>query len=247
MNTETTHRRSRRWALPLAGALLSVAAQSALAAGFEPLTRLTDDVLKDCNPGNAAGNTKCRVTSLPGEDGYLLAASRSAPLIINDITVGTLQERVWRHCVDTTMYIFATRVTLNGNAWDESGAAFNVNDVFRRSLPGRAVAVAYFPDGATVALKKAGRTVQGQDEFETAEPERDNTWVASRVAAKGGAAAAGARRTPWLLVKTRAPKGIEVDPFAIRSLNSSTVDLTELFSGGYQPIGLPTDGGDDAL
>ena len=245
MTMKNSRRGLRRWAWPAASAVMILAAQSAGAAGFERLSKFGDTVLKHCNPNNVVANTECRVASLPGETGYLLVASRSAPLIINEITVGTTQERVWRHHSDTTLYIFGTRVTLNANAWDESGSAFSVSDLFRRSLPGRAVAVAYHLDGAATALKVAGRTVQGAGEVETPQPLRDNTWVASRIAANGAAAAAGGRRSPWLLVKTRAPQGIEVDPFAIRSLNSAAVDLTELFSGGYQPVGLPADGGDD--
>ena len=245
MKMNSQRRKAPRWTLPLAGVLLAVAAQGAQAAGFEPVSGgIAPNVLKHCNPNNAPANTNCRVASLPGEDGFALAASRSAPLIINEISVGTLQERVWRSRSDAALYIFGTRVLLNANAWDDSGSAFNVNDLFRRALPGRAVAVAYHLDGAAVALKVAGRTVQGQDEYETPQPERDNSWVAGRVDANGAAAGAAGRRSPWVLVKTRAPQGIELDPFAIRSLNSAAVDLTELFSGGYQPVGLPIDGGE---
>ena len=175
--------------------------------------------------------------------GYTLVASRSAPIVINDITVGTLQEKVWRKQSDAKRYIFGMRVQLNAEQWDASGRSFNINDLFRRALEKRAAAVAYFPDGASKALQQAGRTAKGLNEYDTAQPPRNNTYVDFRVdvnaADPDGASSAS---SPWLLLRTRARDGIELNPFAIRGLNSDGVDPTEaveFFLGGYQPVGVP--------
>ena len=242
-------RKTMFWQLSAAMALVLAGAQAASAAGFEKLTKTGEEVLTTCNPDNNPYNTDCKVTSLPGLSGYSLIASRSAPLIINEVTVGTVYEKVWRKTANPKVHIFGTKLTLNADQWDSSGAAFNVNDVFRRTRPGKAVSVAYYPDGATKALQLAGRTVQGLNEYEEDEPERENTWVDFRIDANAadpdGVSSAS---SPWLLTKTRAPTGIVLNSFGLRVLNSEFEDpfsAVELFTAAYEPEGVPPPEDDD--
>jgi hypothetical protein len=234
--------------LSCAGVLLATG-QAASAAGFERLTKAGDSVLTLCNPTSSVDNPRCRVTSLPGEPGYELVAARSAPLIYNDIEIGTVNERVWRNVQRPKLYIFGVRLIMNSNAWDSSGAAFNVNDVFRQTLPGKAVSVAYFPDGATKALYQAGRTVQGLNEFEDEQPERDNTWVDFRIDANAAEAdGASSAQSPWLLTRTRAPTGISLNALGFRVLSSDVddpLDAVDFYTTSYQPNGVPPPEDDD--
>jgi hypothetical protein len=223
--------------------------QSASAAGFEKLAKRGDSVLTRCNPTSASWNHRCKVTSLPGEPGYSLVAARSAPLIYNDIEIGTVSERVWRNVAKPKLYIFGVRVIMNSNQWDSSGSAFNVNDLFRQTRPGKAVSVAYFLDGATEALHEAGRTVQGLNEFEGDEPERDNTWVDFRIDANAADPdGTSSARSPWLLTKTRAPTGISLNALGLRVLNSDVADpfdAVDFYTTSYQPNGVPPPEDDD--
>ena len=235
--------------ITLCAGLLLAMGQAASAAGFERLSKTGDPVLTRCNPTSSSSNHHCKVTSLPGEPGYTLIASRSAPLIYNDIEIGTVNERVWRNVEKPKLYIFGVRLSMNANAWDSSGAAFNVNDLFRQTRPGKAVSVAYFLDGATEALHEAGRTVQGLNEFEDDEPERDNTWVDFRIEANAadpdGTSSAS---SPWLLTKTRAPTGISLNALGLRVLNSDVDDLldaVDFYTTSYQPNGVPPPEEDD--
>jgi hypothetical protein len=143
--------RERRWRAVLC-LLFAAVTLPAAATEFVTLSKTGDEVLTYCNP-------RCKVTSLPGEPGYELVAARSAPLIYNDVTIGTVQEKVWRKQSHPKVHIFGLRISLNANEWDSSGAAFNVNDLFRQVKPNKKVSVAYFLDGATRPLRKAGRTV----------------------------------------------------------------------------------------
>lgn len=231
-----------------AGVLLATG-QAASAAGFERLSKTGDAVLTRCNPTSSASNHRCKVSSLPGEPGYTLVAARSAPLIYNDIEIGQLNERVWRNVAKPKLYIFGVRVIMNANQWDSSGAAFNVNDLFRQTRPGKAVSVAYLLDGATEALHRAGRTVQGLNEFEGDEPERDNTWVDFRIDANAADPdGTSSARSPWLLTKTRAPTGIELNTLGLRLLNSDVadpLDAVDFYTTSYQPNGVPPPDDDD--
>jgi hypothetical protein len=228
--------------LACSGMLLAMG-QAASAAGFERLTKEGDEVLTLCNPSSSSSNPRCKVTSLPGEPGYTLVAARSAPLIYNDIEIGTVNERVWRNVEKPKVYIFGVRVIMNANPWDSSGAAFNVNDLFRQTRPGKAVSVAYFLDGATEALHASGRTVQGLNEFEEDEPERDNTWVDFRIDANAADPdGTSSARSPWLLTRTRAPTGIALNTLGLRVLNSDVsdpIDAVDFYTTSYQPNGVP--------
>jgi hypothetical protein len=234
--------------LSCAGLLLATG-QAASAAGFEPVSKTGDSVLTRCNPTNSNSNHRCKVASLPGEPGYTLVAARSAPLIYNDTEIGAVNERVWRNVEQPQLYIFGVRVIMNANQWDSSGAAFNVNDLFRQTRPGKAVAVAYFLDGATEALHMAGRTVQGLNEFADDEPERDNTWVDFRIDANAADPdGTSSARSPWLLTKTRAPTGISLGALGLRVLNSDVsdpLDAVDFYTTSYQPNGVPPPQDDD--
>ena len=234
---------------PLLAALLSLAAAlPAAAGGFVtlPATRGAD-VLAACNPSNDPGNTTCQVTSLPEAPDYALVASRTAPLIVNDVTVGSLSEKVWRQASDKTQFIFGVQVQVNADAWDSSGLSFNVNDVFRRTLPRQAVAVAYYLDAATKPLLQAGRTKQGLGEYTNPQPQLSPTWADLRIDVNAADPdGMSSPNSPWLLVKTTAPLGAALNSFGIRLLNSEAGDgAFELFTSGYQPRGVPTGGDGD--
>lgn len=218
-------------------ALALAGTNSALAAGFEKLSKTGEEVLTACT------NTRCKVTSLPGEPGYNLVASRSAPLIYNDVEIGTLYEKVWRHQSKPKLHIFGMRVVMNASAYDSTGAAFNVNDLFRQTRPRSGVSAAYFLDGATQGLQEAGRTVQGLNEFEEEQPERDNTWVDFRIDANAAEAEGpSSAKSPWLLTKTRAPEGFALNPLGVRVLNSDVTELldaVDFYTASYQPNGVP--------
>ena len=211
-------------------------------AGYVTLSQSGTNVLKTCNPSNSASNSACRVTSLPGESGYQLVASRSAPIIINGVTVGTQYEKVWRHCTDTTAYIFGTRVQMNAEVWDGTGLAFNVNDLLRQVRSDQSVAVAYYAGSpvATKLLSYAGRTSTGLNEYDTAQPPCENGWVDFRIDANAADPdGQSSPYSPWLLVKTRAPEGYALQSFALRLLNSDVEeggDANSIYAAGYQPV-----------
>lgn len=236
-------KRSLRWHLPVVLGLALAGTQAAVAAGYEELSKDGPVVLTNCNPNNSANNATCKENSLPGVNGYSLVASRSAPLMYNEVVIGTLHEKVWRDNDRPDAYIFGMRLVMNAEQWDSSGLAFNVNDVFRQTLPGRRVSVAYVLDGALKRLQRAGRTVQGLNEYEGPQPERDNTWVDFRVdvnaADPDGVSSAA---SPWLLARTKAPDGIVINDLGIRVLNSDFEDpfsAVAFFTPGYQPVGVP--------
>ncbi len=237
------------WKISLSVGLALAGAQAATAAGFVPLSKTGPTVLTNCNPTSSNGNDHCRVTSLPGIDGYQLVAARSAPLIVNDVTIGTVLEKVWRSTAHPKRYIFGTQLHMNANQWDASGTAFNVNDVFRQTLPHKKVAVAYFMDGATKALQLSGRTVQGLNESDGGQPDRDNTWVDFRIDANAAEPSGiSSPKSPWLLTHTRAPAGIVLNSLGLRILNSDFADFfdaVDFFTASYQPDGVPPPGDDD--
>lgn len=237
------------WKIPLAVGLALAGAQAATAAGFVPLSQAGTTVLTNCNPTNSNSSDQCRVTALPGADGYQLVAARSAPLIVNDVTIGTVLEKVWRSTAHPKRYIFGTQLNMNANQWDARGAAFNVNDVFRQTLPHKKVSVAYFMGGATKALQLSGRTVQGLNEFDAAQPDRDNTWVDFRIDANAAdPSGVSSPKSPWLLTQTKAPAGIVLNALGLRILNSDFADFfdaVDFFTASYQPDGVPPPRDDD--
>lgn len=252
-------------AATLALASLAVPAQAA-SPGFVTLSSAGEKVMTRCNPRHLAAQNRCRVASLPGESGYTLVASRSSDIVKNDVVIGRLLDRVWKHSNGT--HIFGAQIQLNANAYDLTGLSFNANDLFRQVLPGQSVAIAYFQSTSKKALKRAGRTLQGlnevpppDDDEEAAgvaavdtsadavnepidyvgpeQPVRDNGWVDFRIDANAAEPrGVSSAHSPWLLVKTKAPRGYAVQPFAIRLLSSDFEDsseFTEIFLSGYQP------------
>jgi hypothetical protein len=236
-----------KWILSL-GLLFSAAAAHA-APGYINLGKHGDDVLKECNPTNSAVVTTCKVTSLPGSSGYSLVGSRSTPIVKNGVTVGTLYDKVWRSGAHPNRYIFGAKVTMNANQWDPTGVAFNVNDLARRLRPHAFARAAYYLDDSTKALIAAGRTDLGLNEYEEEQPERNNTWVDFRVDANAAdPSGVSSASSPWVLVKTRAPEGYDVQSFGIRVLNSdfpNPSSSVEVFVAGFQPNGVPADEDDD--
>lgn len=81
--------------------------------------------------------------------GTILKATRSAPIVVNSITIGTLYDRVYctgtgSTCDATNTYTLAIRINLNTNAWNPSGKSFEVNDIFRAIRAAVAADVAYY-------------------------------------------------------------------------------------------------------
>lgn len=253
--------------------LLALAGGTAQAAppGFVVLSADGDKVMTRCNPRNLAIQSRCAVASLPGETGYALQASRSSDIVKNEIVIGQLVDKVWKH--PDGRYIFGAQVQLNASAYDLTGLAFNANDLFRQVRADQPVAVAYQLGTATKALKKAGRTLQGlheqppeddddDDDDEVAvgvlsvdsaadasnepidfvgprRPARDNGWVDFRIDANAAEPSGpSSAHSPWLLLRTRAPAGYSLQPFAIRLLSSDFPDasqFTEIYLSGYRP------------
>lgn len=229
----------------------SAFASTAALSGYEPLTSgALQEVMEECNPDNLPGVTECKVNGIPGLTGYSLIAARVSTIIKNDVTVGALFDSVWRKGSGANAdYIFGAKVLVNSEQWDASGLPFNVNDIMRRTLPNKAVSVGYY-DGLPSVPKKlleAGRTCQGLNEADEIEgPARDNSWVDLRVDVNAADPdGVSSPLSPWLFVKTKAPQGIELAPFAFRIVNSDFADPSEavdLFTAGYQPVGTPDTG-----
>lgn len=255
-------RPQRRVAAALALALGWALAGTALAdGGFAKLPRYGDEVLRWCNPQGDPDKPRCRVAALPGEPGYTQAAARTVGIHKNGVSVGRLFESVWTD--GTGNVIFAMRIRLNANLYDETGKAFTVTEMFRQVLPTQNVSVAYVASDTGGALKVAGRTRKGLNELPDEDddddgdgdgdrvgaavddddddhgPARDNGWVNFRATTSAADLPAGKLATSaWMLVKTRAPNGWSVQPFAIRLLESSSEDVSEhvdLYLSGYQP------------
>jgi hypothetical protein len=234
-------------ALAVATAMCALAPLQARAAGFVQLSNVGDDIMTNCNPNNRPNLDRCRVASLPGIGGYSLVASRTSPIVKNEVTIGTLSDRVWKDKAGN--YIFGTRVQLNAQPYNLTGLSFNANDVFRQVLPNRGVAIAYSPTPGAKALIASGRTVQGLNEAPepdpTADPpiagglERDNGWVDFSVDVNAAEPVGpSAPNSPWLLVQTKAPAGYSIQAFALRILSSDFADFSEfeeIFLSGYQP------------
>ncbi|HSI61136.1 MAG TPA: hypothetical protein VLA16_26500 [Ideonella sp.] len=246
-------RRMARWALVAAAALGATAAQAG--GGYVALSAKGKQVLANCNPKDLPARQRCAVESLPGEAGYTLVASLASPLVKNEITIGTVYDQVWKGEGDD--HIFASRVELTAVPYDLTGLAFNLNDLFRKVLDDQPVAIAYQKEPATKALKKSGRTLQGLKEpepgdddddddervatglFHGKQPTRDNAWVDFRIDANAAEpSGSSAANTPWLLVKTKAPAGFSLQPFALRLLSSDFADTSQnvdIYVPGYQP------------
>lgn len=235
--------------------------------GFVALSSDGARVMTRCNPRHLAAQDRCRVNSLPGDSGYVLVASRTSDVVKNDVVVGKLLDRVWKRASDGS-HVFGAQLQLNANAFDLTGLSFNANDLFRQVRADQAVAVAYYQGGAKKALKKAGRTLQGLHEVPPADddedaagveavdasadagnepidfvgprqPVRDNGWVDFRIDANAAEPrGVSSAQSPWVLLRTKAPAGYALQPFAIRLLSSDFPDasqFTEIYLSGYRP------------
>lgn len=81
--------------------------------------------------------------------GTIQKALRTAPIVVNGVTVGTLYDRVYclgtgTTCNATNTYTLAFRVQLNTSAWNPSGLAFEINDMFRAIRSAAAADIAYY-------------------------------------------------------------------------------------------------------
>lgn len=79
-------------------------------------------------------NTFGVITRVPR--GSILRSTRSAPIVVNGVRVGTLYDRVWCQgtgttCDSTNTYTLGLRVRLNANPWNPTGFSFEINDFFR--------------------------------------------------------------------------------------------------------------------
>jgi len=227
-------------------------------------------VLSTCNPKTGSPATQsptlatCKVAGLPGSaavPGYILKASRSAPIIVNSVTVGTLYDRVYCKgtgtvCDATNTYILATRANLNTSVWQPgSSDSFEINDFFRAVRSAASADIAYFMgtvDGGTAAdtalskkyLEYSGRTLKGLGEYAGSptdlNPTRNNGWIDFRVDTNANDPDAVAPYSysspwsPWLLVRQNCPTG------ATTSAQAQTVRLWQGGEEGQAPQAILT-------
>lgn len=128
------------------------------AAGTQPLVSINPKINLDTptetqNRANTLGTVSGAdiLSALPS--GTILKASRTAPIVVNGVTVGTLHDRVWcagsgSTCNATNTYTLGLRVQLNSAAWNPSGKSFEVNDLFRAIRATVAADVAYYRGSA---------------------------------------------------------------------------------------------------
>ncbi|WP_085316508.1 hypothetical protein [Derxia lacustris] len=224
-------------------ALAALGLHAAAHADWVTTSSSGSPVLSTCNPKTGSPATQsatlatCKLTGLPGSTaipGYILKASRSAPIIVNSVTVGTLYDRVYckgtgTACDATNTYILATRANLNTNVWSPlTTESFEINDFFRVIRSAAAADIGYFMgsvDGGTAAdtalakkyLEYSGRTLQGLGEYAGSpsglDPARSNGWIDFRVDTNANDPDAVAPYSysspwsPWLYVRQNCPTG----------------------------------------
>ena len=165
------------------GGFVSVPVQ---AAGSQPLISINPKLNLDTptetqDRANSLGTLSGAniLAALPA--GNILKSSRSAPIVVNGVTVGTLYDRVWclgsgSSCDASNTYTLGLRVQLNGNAWNPSGRSFEINDFFRAVRASAAADVAYYRGAAkplpTVAPFPSTQPAPGSD-AETASSYKD--------------------------------------------------------------------------
>ncbi len=126
----------------------------------------------------------------------------------NDITVGTLYDRIWRNDSHPKRYILGMRVVLNAISGIQLGSSFNVNDLARRLRPHAFAQAGLFHGLFDEGADRRRPHASGLNEYEEEQPERDNTWVDFRVDANAAEpSGTSSAASPWVLVKTRAPTG----------------------------------------
>lgn len=124
-------------------------------AGSQPLTPINPKINLDTptetqNRANALGTiTGANINAAMTALGHILKSSRTAPIVVNGINVGTLHDRVWclgtgTTCNATNTYALGLRVQLNANAWNPTGRSFEINDFFRAVRASAAAEAAYY-------------------------------------------------------------------------------------------------------
>lgn len=156
------------------GAFVTVPVQP---AGSQPLIAINPKINLDTptetqDRANAFGTITGAdiLAALPA--GNILKSSRTAPIVVNGVTVGTLHDRVWclgtgTTCDATNTYTLGLRVQLNANAWNPSGSSFEINDFFRAIRAAASADIAYYRGSAnplpTVAPFPATQPAPGTD------------------------------------------------------------------------------------
>lgn len=233
MHQSTTPRRA-----PLAGAFAALGLVACLPAQAA-LCTLTDTgtpILTTVNPKpfTVPPPSTCLVNGLPGVGsdlpGYILVASRTAPVTVGSATVGTLYDRVYctgtgSTCDATKTYILATRVQmLAGPAshpacplWSGTTTeCFEINDIFRATRSAVGAEVGYWMGSsnsgvadtqlAVKYLEYTGRTFIGLNQGTVT---RNNAKVAFRTDVNiFDPDGVNAPWSPWLLVKQNCANGV---------------------------------------
>lgn len=251
---------------------LSVLAAGLAVAGFHvsshagyvarPVVSGGTTTLAVCNPKDAFGDqsptlTTCKVTSLPGLSGYIQKATRSANIVVNGVTIGTLYDRVW--CVGTgttcsatnKSHILGMRVKLNANAWDLSGNSFEINDLFRTIRSDDSADIAYFmgtsgstnPDTALAFkfLEYSGRTLKGLNEpvgGSNTVKATNNGWIEFRADTNANDPdGISSPWSPWVLVRQNCPSGFTgPQTLKVRFWQGGEEDQShkEIYTSGYR-------------
>lgn len=134
------------------GAFVSVPVKP---AGSQALTTINPKINLDTptetqNRANTLGTiTGANINAALASLGHILKSSRTAPIVVNGINVGTLHDRVYclgtgTTCNATNTYTLALRVQLNANVWNPTGRSFEINDFFRAIRASVAANVAYY-------------------------------------------------------------------------------------------------------
>lgn len=144
--------------------------------------------------------TTGRVDGLPGSaalPGYILKSSRSANIVVNGVTIGTLYDRVYclgtgTTCNATNTYTLALRTNLNTAVWKPGVTqSFEINNFFRAiKSTVTAADVGYYmgtvggavPDHARAGkyMEYAGRTFKGLNQITppgNVAADRNNAWM----------------------------------------------------------------------
>lgn len=98
------------------------------------------------SPNGGANNTCAVPGNNPPLTGYSQVASAVRNIVINNVTIGTVTDRVWRNAAATSC-IYAAKIRLNGVDYNPAAAGtqyFEVNDFLRAGFRNRgSVAAAY--------------------------------------------------------------------------------------------------------
>ena len=242
--------------LSVAAVVAAIPAAASAAMVTVPVPGGANTTLTTCNPKinldtpsetQDPSVTTCKVNGLPGSaslPGYILKSSRTANIVVNGVTVGTLYDRVWclgtgTTCNGTNTYMLGLRARMNANAWNPSGLSFEINDFFRTIRSGASVDSGYFmgtvvggTNADTAAARKylefTGRTLKGLFEPSTSAQNNpvkvtNNAWIDFRADANindpdsNPPFSYSSEWSPWLLVRQNCPTGYNTTPQALKS------------------------------